>query len=74
MDGHRNYGLQQSRSTGNLKSQCASGSRLDLLSGQGPRKERLTELRQLLHEVTNSELSNRLYVLVQDIFMDAEYR
>lgn len=75
MDGRDNT-MQQSRSTGNLKSHCAASSnnRHNILSNSIPRKDSLTELKQLLKEVGNQELSSRISSLVQDIYMDAEYR
>lgn len=75
MDG-RDSAMQQSRSTGNLKSHCAASSRNhhNILSNSIPRKDSLAELKQLLKEVGNQELSSRISSLVQDIYMDAEYR
>lgn len=75
MDG-RDSAMQQSRSTGNLKSHCAASSlnRHNILSNSISRKDSLAEVKQLLREVGNQELSSRISSLVQDIYMDAEYR
>lgn len=75
MDGRDNT-MQQSRSTGNLKSHCAASlnNRHNILSNSMPRKDSLAELKQLLKEIGNQELSSRISSLVQDIYMDAEYR
>lgn len=55
MDGNRDSALQQSRSTGNLKSHCGASSqnRLNVLSNQYLRKESLAEVKQLLREINN---------------------
>jgi hypothetical protein len=72
MDGTREPALQQSRSTGNLKSHCAASP--ELLSSHLVRRESLVEVKQLLREVNNPELSQRLNSLINEIYMDAEYR
>lgn len=76
MDGNRDSNLQQSRSTGNLKSQCgaSSNNRQNILTNQYLRKESLTEIKQLLREINNPEISNRINSIILEIYMDAEYR
>lgn len=76
MDGNRDSALQQSRSTANLKSQCGASSqnRLNVLSNQWLRKESLAEVKQLLREINNPEISHRLNSLISEVYLDAEYR
>lgn len=76
MDGNRDTVMQQSRSSGNLKSQCAASSinRQNILSNDYIRKESLAQLKQLLRDVNNAEVSGRLNAIILEIYMDAEYR
>ena len=38
------------------------------------RKDHMDEIKRLLKEIPNHKLSNRLYNMVQEMYMDAEYR
>lgn len=73
MDGNRDSAMHQSRSSGNLKSHCAASSinRQNLLSNDFIRKESLAELKQLLRDVNNAEVSGRLNAIILEVFMDA---
>lgn len=66
MDGNRDSAMQQSRSTGNLKSQCAVSSinKQNILSNDFIRKESLAEIKQLLRDVNNAEVSGRLNAII----------
>ena len=53
---------------------CASLRRVKLLCNESNRKLILQELKRTIREIGKVELENRLASLVQELYMDAEYR
>lgn len=53
---------------------CASLRRVKLLCNESNRKLILQDLKRTIKEVGKIELENRLASLVQELYMDAEYR
>lgn len=79
MDGYKGQRLQQSKSSIQLRSQgqkCGASTinRARLLCNESNRRSSLGEIRRLLREISNSDLANKIESLVQEVFMDAEYR
>ena len=71
--------MQQSRSTGNLNrvhSECSASpsNRIKILANNVPRKSIVSELKKMIREHPNVEISNKMVDLVQQLYLDAEYR